>query len=345
MLALQALVSLATALSVAAAPGLTLRVEGADSVTDIDNFKVSTVLTNTGDETLRILNDPLGPLSKLPADTFSLVNSEGSFASFEGIKAKYLPAKAAEVGDYTTLAPGQSITVDHDLSEAYNLAKTGAGTYEVEARNQFYLVDEKKGISTFHARVSKAHKTRVSGRLAKVKPTQILAKRASYISCSAAQQTILVDAASDAQAYAAEAKFQVDFNKFGTDRYITWFGVFTTARFNTVFSHFTAINTNNFSTFTYDCSCTASGTYAYVNPGTFGKIFLCGAFWNAPNIGTDTKGGTLIHEASHFTKNGGTSDNVYGQTGARNLAISDPGRAVNNADSHEYFAENNPFQG
>ena len=35
---------------------------------------------------------------------------------------------------------------------------------------------------------------------------------------------------------------------------------------------------------------------------------------------------------------------VYGQAGAKSLAISNPANAVDNADSHEYFAENTPYQ-
>ncbi len=44
---------------------------------------------------------------------------------------------------------------------------------------------------------------------------------------------------------------------------------------------------------------------------------------------------------SHFDVVAGTDDVVYGQTGAMALAISDPDAAITNADSHEYFAENN----
>lgn len=54
--------------------------------------------------------------------------------------------------------------------------------------------------------------------------------------------------------------------------------------------------------------------------------------------------GTLIHESSHFTSNGGTDDHTYGQSSCKSLAISDPNSAIDNADSHEYFAENNPAQ-
>jgi len=46
---------------------------------------------------------------------------------------------------------------------------------------------------------------------------------------------------------------------------------------------------------------------------------------------------------SHFTVVAGTDDWAYGQTAAAALAKSSPTKAVDNADSHEYFAENNPF--
>jgi len=45
---------------------------------------------------------------------------------------------------------------------------------------------------------------------------------------------------------------------------------------------------------------------------------------------------------SHFNVVAGTDDNVYGQAACRRIAKSDPAEAVSNADSHEYFAENNP---
>ena len=45
---------------------------------------------------------------------------------------------------------------------------------------------------------------------------------------------------------------------------------------------------------------------------------------------------------SHFTVNGGTQDNAYGQTAAKSLAKKTPSKAVANADNHEYFAENTP---
>ena len=72
------------------------------------------------------------------------------------------------------------------------------------------------------------------------------------------------------------------------------------------------------------------------------NVYLCGAFWNADATGTDSKAGTLVHETSHFTEIAGTEDLAYGQSSCKSLAKSNPANARNNADSHEFFAENNP---
>jgi peptidyl-Lys metalloendopeptidase len=90
--------------------------------------------------------------------------------------------------------------------------------------------------------------------------------------------------------------------------------------------------------FTFYCDCTDS-SYAFVYANQPYKVHLCGAFWSAPATGTDSKAGTLVHETSHFSVVAGTQDYAYGQTACRSLATSNPTRAVNNADSHEYFAE------
>ena len=49
-------------------------------------------------------------------------------------------------------------------------------------------------------------------------------------------------------------------------------------------------------------------------------------------------------QASHFTTNSVMNDYVYGQDTVQSLVKSNPSEAVMNANSHEYFAENNPTQ-
>ncbi|MEV0674930.1 M35 family metallo-endopeptidase [Actinosynnema sp. NPDC050436] len=126
------------------------------------------------------------------------------------------------------------------------------------------------------------------------------------------------------------------------NRYITWFGKYQKDRYALARSHFVKIREHMEDTvITYDlepAGCKSS-VYAYVYPNQPTKIYLCGQFWKAPGTGTDSKAGTIVHEQSHFTVNGGTDDYKYGQDACKKLAKDDPDKAVMNADNHEYFAE------
>ena len=164
----------------------------------------------------------------------------------------------------------------------------------------------------------------------------------SFNACTTSQQSLLVSARDQSKIYASDAENYLLANILNS-RYTTWFGVFSSARYNRVKSNFTAIsNAMDNASVRFDCTCTQTNVYAYVYPNQPYNIYLCGAFWAAPLTGTDSKAGTLIHEMSHFNVVAGTSDFAYGQTAARNLAINNPDNAVQNADSHEYFAENTP---
>lgn len=160
--------------------------------------------------------------------------------------------------------------------------------------------------------------------------------------CSATQQATILDAVAAASNYSNGAVTYLNGTPAATQRYTTWFGTFSTANWNQVKGQFANIK-DAFDTkpLTIDCGCKKT-YYAYVFPNQPYKIFVCKAFWNAPLTGTDSKGGTLVHEMSHFTVVAGTDDWAYGQTAAKNLALTDPVKARNNADSHEYFAENTP---
>ena len=41
-------------------------------------------------------------------------------------------------------------------------------------------------------------------------------------------------------------------------------------------------------------TCTDPGVYAYVHPDQFGAVYVCGAFWDPPPLGTDSKAGALV---------------------------------------------------
>mmetsp|Transcript_9474 Transcript_9474/g.13721 ORF Transcript_9474/g.13721 Transcript_9474/m.13721 type:complete len:141 (+) Transcript_9474:1531-1953(+) len=132
------------------------------------------------------------------------------------------------------------------------------------------------------------------------------------------------------------------FNSLNTNtRYTEWFGLDTlSVNVNIIKTHFTAIKDVFLKAeMRFDCTCTDPGVYAYVFTDDAYKIYLCGAFWSAPANGYDSKMGTLVHEASHFTVVAGTNDWAYGQSNCLNLAKTDASKAVTNADSHEYFCE------
>ena len=165
------------------------------------------------------------------------------------------------------------------------------------------------------------------------------------VGCSSTQVSGIGNAITAARNYSENAKGYLAGNNQGP-RYTTWFGAYTSSRYTTANQHFVAIDSALDKTgdqVKINCGCNQS-YYAYVYPTKPYEIFVCRAFWSAPNTGTDSKAGTLVHEMSHFNVVAATDDHVYGQSGAKSLAASDPAKAVDNADSHEYFAENTPSQ-
>lgn len=60
---------------------------GPQAINGVENLKVVTKVINTGDETLKLLNDPRGVLHKVPTNTFEIVNTNtGTVPQFDGIK-------------------------------------------------------------------------------------------------------------------------------------------------------------------------------------------------------------------------------------------------------------------
>ena len=87
---------------------------GSQAVDSVEDLKIVATITNTGDETLKVLNDPRGPLNNLPTDTFVITDAKGSQPLFTGIKLKYVLKTAAALEAYTTLVPGESVAVEHN---------------------------------------------------------------------------------------------------------------------------------------------------------------------------------------------------------------------------------------
>lgn len=248
--------------------------------------------------------------------------------------------------DFIVLKSGESFSRTVDLAKYYDLSVTGSYVinYDIAALNLYQKGD--KQINQVESLKSSEFSIFIEGRAAnKPEPDSALvaAGTSSFAKCTTTQQSSLLTARYEAAKYSSDALNYLFSNTQGT-RYATWFGAYSSARHNTVKGNFTNIkNAMDTASMTFDCGC-KKRYYAYVYANQPYRIYICSVFWQAPMTGTDSKAGTLVHETSHFTVVAGTEDWVYGQSGAKNLAISDPNKAVDNADSHEYFAENNPFQ-
>jgi peptidyl-Lys metalloendopeptidase len=283
----------------------------------------------------------------------------GKRATYLGALVKRTPASDADMVEFEAY---ETRVFKVDLAKDYDLSR--GGDYTVSFKSQLNGARTASGrkVTAADGRMAglrsapvllwvdgeSALKQQASGNLkASGKPGSggTVVNGITYVGCSATQQTGAAAGMAQARAYSEEAKNYVNANG-ATLRYTTWFGAATTTRLNTIKTHYANIDAaldQSGGQIKINCGCNQN-YYAYVYPTKPYEIFVCRAFWTAPTSGTDSKGGTLIHETSHFNIVAATDDNVYGQSGAKSLAISDPDAAVDNADSHEYYAENTPRQ-
>ncbi|MCC8361781.1 protease [Lysobacter sp. A6] len=306
-------------------------------------------ITNTSRHAVRL------PKWQLPSDVTEAklfqVSRDGKPVAYEGPMIKRgLPTSA----DFKVLRPGETYRAVVNLAGAYDLAQTGQYTVAFASPLQHAslssgeMLRERTGIPM----IAKSAPLRLwvegkgpvkNGKKPGTGGTVV--NGVSYVGCSSTQINTAGNAVVSARNYTENAKGYLNAGTVGA-RYTTWFGGYTSSRYNTVQQHFVSIDAamdQNAGQVKINCGCNQN-YYAYVYPARPYEIFVCRAFWSAPLTGTDSKAGTLVHEMSHFNNVAGTDDHVYGQTGAKQLAISDPAAAVDNADSHEYFAENTPSQ-
>lgn len=329
---------LCTGGSVVAAPpsALDVRLSAATPVLQGDVDVVVTVsVTNTSRHPVHLLRWQL-PSAELEGALFRITR-DGERVAYTGPLVK---RTAPDAADRLRVDPGATLQYQVELTGAYDLSRSGRYAIEYASRGTH-------GASAATLRSDPLYlwlEAR-SGAAAKAPaPPPAAGGSISYTgNCSASQQTALQQAVTAATSYANGATSYLGGTPSATQRYVKWFGNFSNAGWDTAKAHFS--NTASaFSTqaLTLDCKCKKQNVYAYVYPTQPYKIYVCGAFWAAPLTGTDSRAGTLIHEMTHFNVVAGTDDWAYGQTAAASLALTDPAKALDNADSHEYFAENTP---
>ncbi len=328
------------------------------SFTTADGVNVRFSLTNQGADELLVLRWKT-PLAGFEGDLF-VVERDGQPVPYTGRLVKRAAPRAA---DYVRIPAGESVSATFDLSSVYDMRKPGNYTVRYEAAGiDFVHEDYKKGLTavgTFDVLESQTLDLTLSGKdlsgdereadLPTARPIGGKALTPTYLNCSNSNISSIGNTLTNAQNYATESyNFLVNLpsGSRSTDvRFKTWFGAYNSSRYATVQAHYNSIK-NAFSgqTFQLDCDCASDNSlYAFVYTNQPYHVHLCGAFFAAPATGTDSKAGTLVHETSHFTVVAGTNDYAYGQTACKKLATKTPKKAIANADSHEYFAENTPF--
>lgn len=318
---------------------------------------VEVTVTNTSNKTVRVPKWQL-PSDFIEAQVFN-VSRDGQRVEYQGPLIKRGLPKAE---DFAILGAGQSYRITVDLSSAYDLSKTGqyvvtyASPLQHASTSDGAMLKQRNGLPMMAQSAPLrlwvdgsdqlgAAKGGMVGPSAKPGTGGTVVNGVTYKGCSTTQISGAGSAVSSARSYSENAKGYLSAGTVGP-RYTTWFGAYTSSRYATAKQNFVAIDAamdQSGGQVTIDCGCNQS-YYAYVYPNRPYEIFVCRAFWSAPLTGTDSKAGTLIHEMSHFDVVANTDDVVYGQAGAKNLAISDPTSALKNADNHEYFAENTPNQ-
>jgi peptidyl-Lys metalloendopeptidase len=302
-----------------------------------DEVLVTVTLTNTGSAPERLLKWRT-PFVAPEAALFD-VTRDGQPVRYLGRKVK----RAAPVdADYIRLAPGESRSARIELSSTYDMAVTGA--YSVRYRVPALVTGAKADAATMLR--SNTAAIWIEGRMARGATSPALAaptgSALSYAQCSNAQQDTIASAMAAGAGMAAGGLAYLTSGKEQAQRYTNWFGALDAARQGVVTNNFTAIkDAFENKPVKVDCGCDED-YFAYVYPAQPYTIYVCKAFWTAALTGTDSMGGTLLHELSHFDIVAGTDDHVYGQSGAAEMARTAPQRAINNADSHEYFGENSP---
>jgi peptidyl-Lys metalloendopeptidase len=335
-------------ITAANAAGLELRLSS-PSQKEFGSGKIVYSLSNTTASSVQVLRWQT-PLDGVNNEMFSVTQNGEPVAYVGRMVKRGTPTEK----DYIELAPGQSLTVDVDLSAYYDMRKGGQFTvrYERSATDVIRDAAEAKRGGVQAGTIEFDHVGGDSVTIfADVAPDAfdeaakagvgILAATNSFVGCSTTRKNQIATARTSATSYANNSRSYLTAGTQGS-RYTWWFGTYNSSRYSTVRTHFNNIySALSSQPFTFDCTCT-DDYYAYVYPNQPYRVYLCNAFWSAPNTGTDSRAGTIVHETSHFTVMGGTDDWAYGQSAAHSLAGSNPSRAVDNADSHEYFAENTP---
>lgn len=169
--------------------------------------------------------------------------------------------------------------------------------------------------------------------------------------CSAEQMKILDDAFRGAKDITVRAAGHIG----DTAEYQRWFGSYSKLNAEKVRASLKSVVTALQSgAVTAQCERVATGgceadEYAWVYTDEPYLIHICPSYFTLPSLanlrpGTrasnnGTREGTIIHEVSHFLVVAETDDHCYSRSECSRMAQRDAARAIENADSYQYYAE------
>ncbi|WP_322889121.1 MULTISPECIES: M35 family metallo-endopeptidase [unclassified Yoonia] len=173
----------------------------------------------------------------------------------------------------------------------------------------------------------------------------------TVLQCSPAHEQIVREALDRAKSLTIKAATAVG----DTPEYARWFGTYSDRNAEVVRANLKgvvrAIRSGGVSVqcdSNRDDGC-RNREYAWVYPHEPYHIYLCPSFFTMPPLtalqpyttasNNGTREGTFIHELSHFRTGGRTDDHCYTRRVCARMAESDPMRAIDNADSYQYYTE------
>ncbi len=332
-----------------------------------NELSVKISVKNVSEENIALLKWNT-PFEGLLSHVFKINIGENQALPYDGILIKRgNPQKK----DFIMLKPGEEITQTVDITNAYFINQVTnheikvdfMGLYFVSENNEYPDTSGSKKPYVVHlesegqiikitpnnsapkmttgmvARLHDNHSLIPGNKFEKSSPSLGQTLRPVFIGGSKAEQDTVTINHFKAKLATGESLNNLKVYASSENRkYIEWFGMQEFKRYLEVMKVYGKIK-DSFETVTItynleegrDMDCYG---YTFKNSS---KIWLCKKFWTAPDSGFDTKFGTIVHEMSHCRAS--TDDIVYGVQEARDLARIYPDKAIENADSYEYFTE------
>ncbi|KAF8749089.1 peptidyl-Lys metalloendopeptidase [Rhizoctonia solani] len=202
-----------------------------NSAVSINELLVTSIVTNTGDHSLRLLNHPQTVLSHLPTRVFHI--SRGNITpDFTGLIVHYSPDYVVQKNnsdDFTFLDPGQTYERIHSLAGVYNFTGTGP-----DNSGKIVIVKAETNSTRFKISGGLVQSQNRPNRFNSfAQSTQMLQS-----GCTIDQQNIISEAAKYADQYISNALTYLQTINGYTPRYGAWFGAYGPQLAETVKFHY-----------------------------------------------------------------------------------------------------------